>query len=248
MGAATPGNTGRQRLAESARPADDCQAAVSFIKGDVKINGQQASVQTVSGSELEGGTITTGRKARVEVVLPDGSVVRLGSNSSLTLPPNMCQEAKAQQERRRVMQILMDAGMIYARPAPREPFEIKTSNAVDGVRGDLRRLIRGPGDRIFLASLGGPTPEAITEAELEAAYLELRPSVQELAFCANAYFVACERDVYYYVRVDRGTVVVGDSKGGSATLKAGEHLLMRLAPAPTPAARKDLFTRSGKAK
>jgi hypothetical protein len=70
----------------------------------------------------------------------------------------------------------------------------------------------------------------------------------ELAACDVAYFIGCERDVYYYVRVDRGTVVVGDSKGGSVTLKAGEHLFMPLAPAPTPSARKDLFVRTAKGK
>jgi hypothetical protein len=248
-GTATPGNTGSQRLGESARPADaGCQAAVNFVSGDVKINGEPASVQTISGSDLEGGTISTGKKGRVEVVLPDGAVLRLGSKSSVTLPQGMCQEAKANQESRKVMQILMDAGFIYARPAPVEPFEIRTGNAVDGVRGDLRRLIHGPGDRIFLASLGGPTPEAITEAEVEAAYTEMRPSLVELAACDVAYFIGCERDVYYYVRVDRGTVVVGDSKGGSVTLKAGEHLFMPLAPAPTPSARKDLFVRTAKGK
>jgi len=249
LGAATPGNTGRQRLAESARPADPgCQAVINVGKGEFKVNGESVSSRTISASELEGASISTGKKGRVEIVLPDDSVIRLGSNSTLTLPQNICQQAQANREARAKMQILMDAGYIYSRPAPRENFEIKTSNAVDGVRGDLRRFVHGPGDRIFLASVGEPPQEAITEAGIEAVYNEMRPGEAELAASENAYFVACERDVYYYARVDRGTVEVGDSKGGSVTLKAGEHLFMRLAPAPTPADRKDMFTRTAKGK
>ncbi len=221
---------------------------INVGKGEFKINGESVSSRTMSGSDLEGASISTGKKGRVEIVLPDDSVIRLGSNSTLTLPQNICQQAQANRESRANMQILMDAGFIYSRPAPRENFKIKTSNAVDGVRGDLRRFVHGPGDRIFLASLGDPPQEAITEAGIEAVYNEMRPGDAELAASESAYFVACERDVYYYARVDRGTVVVGDSKGGSVTLKAGEHLFMRLAPAPTPADRKDMFTRTGKSK
>jgi len=246
LGAATPGNTSRQRLAESARPVDPCQAVINVGKGEFKVNGEPVSSRTMSGSDLEGASVTTGKKGRVEIVLPDNSVIRLGSNSTLTLPQNICQQAQADREARANMQILMDAGFIYSRPAPRENFEIKTSNAVDGVRGDLRRFVHGPGDRIFLASVGDPPQEAVTEAGIEAVYYEMRPDEAELAASENAYFVACERDVYYYARVDRGTVVVGNSKGGSVTLKAGEHLFMRLAPAPTPADRKDMFTRTAK--
>jgi len=248
LGAATPGNTNRQRLAESARPVDPCQAVINVGKGEFKVNGESVSSRTISGSELEGASVSTGKKGRVEIVLPDDSVIRLGSNSTLTLPQNICQQAQANREARANMQILMEAGFIYSRPAPRENFEIKTSNAVDGVRGDLRRFVHGPGDRIFLASAGDPPQEAITEAAVEAVYNEMRPGEAELAASENAYFVACERDVFYYARVDRGTVVVGDSKGGSVTLKAGEHLFMRLAPAPTPADRKDMFTRTAKGK
>lgn len=248
LGAATPGNTNHQRLAESARPADPCQAVINVGKGEFKVNGEPVSSRTLSASELEGASISTGKKGRVEIVLPDDSVIRLGSNSTLTLPQNICQQAQANREARANMQILMDAGFIYSRPAPRENFEIKTHNGVVGVRGDLRRFVHGPGDRMFLASVGEPPQEAVTEAAIEAVYNEMRPGEAELAASESAYFVACERDVYYYARVDRGTVVVGDSKGGSVTLKAGEHLFMRLAPAPTPADRKDMFTRTGKSK
>lgn len=249
FGAGMPGNTNSQRLGESARPSDaGCQAVINVDKGEFKVNGESVSSRTMSGSDLEGASVSTGKKGRVEIVLPDDSVIRLGSNSKLTLPQNICQQAQANREARANMQILMDAGFIYSRPAPRENFEIKTSNAVDGVRGDLRRFIHGPGDRIFLASMGEPPQEAITEAGIEAVYNEMRPGEAELAASEHAYFVACERDVYYYARVDRGTVEVGDSKGGSVTLKAGEHLFMRLAPAPTASDRKDMFTRTAKGK
>jgi FecR protein len=249
FGTATPGNTSRQRLGESARPYNPgCQATINIDKGDVKINGKSVTDRTVSGSDLEGATISTGRKGRVEIVLPEGSSVRLGANSQVTMPQDICQRAKAAIESKANMQILMDAGVIYSTPAPRTNFEIKTSNAVDGVRGDLRKFVHGPGDRILLASLGGVPQEAIQEAAVEAVYNEMRPDEAELAAYQNAFFVACARDSYHYVRVDRGTVEVTDSKGSSVTLKAGEHLFVRLAPAPPLSARKDMFTRTARSK
>jgi hypothetical protein len=247
FGGAMPGNTSKQRLGESARPADtSCQASVNYVQGDVKVNGEPASVRTLSGAEVDGAVFETGRKARVEIVLPDGSVVRLGGKSKFSIPPGTCEQAQADQAVRAKMQVLLDAGFLYATPVEGEPFQITTGNAVDGIRGDLQHLIHGPGDRIFLASMGGLPQEAITEAEIEGIYNELKPSEAELAAYKNAYFVACERDVYYYVRVDRGMVDVGDSKGGTVTVRAGDHLLMRLAPAPAPSARKDIFVRNSR--
>jgi hypothetical protein len=118
-----------------------------------------------------------------------------------------------------------------------------TGNAAVGVRGDLNRLIQGPGDRIFLASLGEPPQEAVTEAAIEGEYNDLRPSDAELAARKTAVFIGYKPGVFYYVRVARGTVEVDDPKGGTVTLKEGERVFVRLTPGPAPDGRGGLSVR-----
>ena len=249
FGAGMPGNTNSQRLGESARPADPgCTAIIGNMTGDVRINGQPAAERMFSGSELEGGNVTTGHKGRVQLVLPDGSTLRVGSNSKVTFPQDLCQKAKETLERQGVFKALVDDGFIFFIPGSITPFVIVGSAPGSGIRGDLRRLVRGPEDRIFLASRGGPSQEAFTEAAIEGEYNDLKPSEAELAVRKTAVFVGYRSGAFFYVRVARGTVAVDNPKGGSVTLKAGEHLFMRLAPAPTPADRKDMFTRTAKGK
>jgi len=243
--AATPGNTARQRLGESARPMDPgCMAIIGNMSGDVKINGQPATERMFSGSELEGGNVTTGRKGRVQLALPDGSTLRMGSNSKMSFPQDLCQQAKDSLARQAVFKALVDDGFLFYLPTPfGGSFVIMTGNAAVGVRGDLNRLIQGPGDRIFLASLGEPPQEAVTEAAIEGEYNDLRPSDAELAARKTAVFIGYKPGVYFYVRVARGSVSVDDAKGGTVTLKEGERVFVRLTPGPAPDGRGGLSVR-----
>lgn len=242
FGAAMPGNTGRQRLGESARPADPgCKVTINVAKGDFMVDGVPTSEREMSGSNLEGHTISTGRKGRTSLNLPDGSNLHLGANSSVTLPQDMCQQAKESMENRAVFKALLDDGFIFYTPSgPVTPFEIMTGNAVVGIRGDLLRLIKGPNDRIFLASLGEPSQEVITETAIEGEYNDLKPSDADLATRKIAVFIGYKPGVFYYVRVGRGTIYVNDPKSGKVTLKEGEHVFVRLTTGPVPAGREGI--------
>jgi hypothetical protein len=231
FGGGMPGNTNAQRLGESARPADPgCTAVIGNMTGDVKINGRPATERMFSGSELEGGNVTTGHKGRVQLLLPDGSTLRVGSNSKVTFPQDLCQKAKETLERQGVFKALVDDGFIFFLPGSITPFVIVGSAPGAGVRGDLRRFVRGPEERIFLASQGGPSQEAFTEAAIEGEYNDLKPSEAELAVRKTAVFVGYRSGAFFYVRVARGTVAVDNPKGGSVTLKEGEHIFIPLAP------------------
>ena len=243
--AAMPGNTARQRLGESARPADPgCMAIIGNMSGDVKINGQPATERMFSGSELQGGNVTTGRKGRVQLVLPDGSTLRMGSNSKMSFPQDLCQQAKESLERQAVFKALVDDGFLFFLPGLATPFEIVGSAPGAGVRGDLQRLVQGPNDRIFLASLDGPSQEAFTEAAIEGEYNDLKPSDTELAARKTVVFIGYKPGAFFYVRVARGTVAVDDPKGSTVTLKEGEHVFVRLTPWPAPDGRGGLSVRT----
>jgi YD repeat-containing protein len=245
--AATPGNTARQRLGESARPADPgCMAIIGNMSGDVKLNGMPATERMFSGSELEGGNVTTGRKGRVQLVLPDGSTLRMGSNSKMSFPQDLCQKAKESLERQAVFKALVDDGFLFFIPGTAIPFEIVGSAPGAGVRGDLRRLIQGPNDRVFLASLDEPPQEAVTEAAIEGEYNDLKPGDAELAVRKTAVFIGYKPGAFFYVRAARGTVSVDDPKSGSVTLKEGEHVFVRLTPGPMTAGQKGLSVRPAK--
>ena len=250
FGAAMPGNTSSQRLGESARPADPgCKVTINVAKGDFMVNGVPTSERQMSGSDLEGRTISTGPKGRTSINLPDGSNLHLGANSRVTLPQDMCQRAMDTLERQGVFKALVDDGFIFYTPSgPVTPFEIHGSAPGAGVRGDLRRLIQGPNDRIFLASLGEPPQEAVTEAAIEAEYNDLKPGDAELAARRTAVFIGCRPGAFFYVRVARGTVTVDGPKSGPATLKEGQHIFVPLAPGPAPVGGKGLSVRTAKGK
>jgi hypothetical protein len=243
-----PGNTGSQRLGESARPADPgCIAVIGNMTGDVKINGQPATERMFSGSELEGGNVTTGHKGRAQLLLPDGSTLRVGSNAKVTFPQDLCQKAKESLERHEVFKALVEDGFIFFIPGTAIPFEILTGNA-GGIRGDLRRFVRSSEERIFLASQGEPSQEALTQAAIEGEYNDLKPNDTELAVRKTVVFVGYKPGAVFYVRVARGTVAVDNPEGGSVTLKEGEHIFMRLAPSPARSNRQELITLTVKGK
>jgi hypothetical protein len=152
-------------------------------------------------------------------------------------------------ERQGVFKALVDDGFIFYTPSgPVTPFEIHGSAPGAGVRGDLRRLIQGPNDRIFLASLGEPPQEAVTEAAIEAEYNDLKPGDADLAARKTAVFIGYKPGAYFYVRVARGTVIVDGPKSGPVTLKESQHIFVPLAPGPAPAGGKGLSVRTAKGK
>ena len=59
----------------------ECDANLSYAKGDVKING--VSVKEGNIKISAGDMISTGEKSRMQVNMPRGEAIRLGSNSQL---------------------------------------------------------------------------------------------------------------------------------------------------------------------
>ncbi|MDT8400753.1 MAG: hypothetical protein RQ743_03580 [Bacteroidales bacterium] len=62
---------------------DECDANVTYIKGDVKINGVPAKERAIKIGA--GDLIETGVKSGIEIRMPDNSAYRMGSKSKLTM-------------------------------------------------------------------------------------------------------------------------------------------------------------------
>ncbi len=125
------------QVALAATPA----AKVTRLRGDVKVKyGSGAFTPVKKGTVLKPGALikTTGKKARVEIRLADNSVIRLGSNSKMTLQKSMFGAGKKQ------VSAKLWGGKAYAvvnkLTGDDSQFKIKTRTAVAGVRGTAFRI------------------------------------------------------------------------------------------------------------
>lgn len=234
----TPGNSGRQRLGQSDRPSGKppCSGVVTMAKGDVQINGQPASDNMIS--DLNGAVVTTGRKSRVQIDVSDGSVVRLGSNSTLDLS-GICTQASIGPS-----WVELARGRIHSlfyKVFGRGP-EVRTGNAVN-TRGEPDSMQASSFEGILLASLSKQPQLDPREIELEGVYEELKPSEAELALAQTAFFESIEPHDYIYVKVTKGTVVVHIADEPEIIVHAGEHIYEQLSRYPNPPKNRDVVVR-----
>jgi hypothetical protein len=111
----------------------ECDASLTDIKGDVKING--VPVENGNVKIGAGDMITTGGKSGIKIHLPDNSYMALGSNSRLVLgdPCNLNPvESKVSMDTK----LRMLAGKMFYLLGKSGDFELKTGTA-GGVRGQI---------------------------------------------------------------------------------------------------------------
>jgi hypothetical protein len=109
-------------------------AVVTFVQGDASSSGEPLAV----GSEVsDGAMIATKGRTRVEIRMPDKSVVRIGPQSKIDLT---CAVFGKSAEDRKVSAKLV-VGDLWAKIAHAvggdAKFEVETQNAVNGVRGTI---------------------------------------------------------------------------------------------------------------
>ena len=127
-------------LAAAAR-ADAPAATVSFLDGEATRAAGGKSERLAQGSALrEGDEVETRKRTRLELTLADGSVVRMGPLSRVTL--ETAAFARSGGDRKVSARLLV--GKVWANVARAvggdSRFEVKTDNAVAGVRGTTFRV------------------------------------------------------------------------------------------------------------
>ena len=108
---------------------------VKFIVGDVSLKpaGEASRPAKVGDAVAEGAELETSASGRAEVLLPTGSVLRVGEGSHVALTAAQFEKGQPQRFSARVF-----LGSLWSRVAAlagSDSFEVETDNAVAGVRG-----------------------------------------------------------------------------------------------------------------
>ncbi|MFC1654570.1 FecR domain-containing protein [Myxococcota bacterium] len=112
---------------------------ITYLKGSVEAFSSGAWAKLKKGDNVYGGQmIRTQRKSRVEIVLADQSVIRLGSRSKVKIKEALFKKGATQ------FSAKMFRGKAYAMASKLvggdSKFEVTTANAVAGVRGTTFRI------------------------------------------------------------------------------------------------------------
>ncbi|MBW1872184.1 MAG: FecR domain-containing protein, partial [Deltaproteobacteria bacterium] len=115
---------------------------ITYMKPGSNVDAYRSNAWTplkTGSSVLQGDTIRTGRKSRVEIVLKDESIIRLGSRSKVKIKAALFEGSKTRQFSAKMMR-----GKAYAvvskMVGSESEFKVETSNAVAGVRGTTFRI------------------------------------------------------------------------------------------------------------
>lgn len=130
-----------------AAPSDAADAAkqpkATFVKGDVTVIAASGgdAVRVKRNQELSAGsTLKTGEGARAELTFPDGSIVRVGPASELKLE-GAAYDGKTKEQQ---VEATLVGGKAWAKVSKLvgddSKFNVKTQNAVAGVRGTIFRV------------------------------------------------------------------------------------------------------------
>lgn len=114
------------------------QGVVSFLKGKAKVKASPEQDLALGGSIPEGAMVTTFKESRLEMKLDDGSLIRLGPNSSLVLKQYREDPATGA----KITNLHLEKGKVWlnvARVGGEGNFTVSTRSAVAAVKGTVFR-------------------------------------------------------------------------------------------------------------
>ena len=145
--AAVPASSAKQRLGIGPRSADgesagSVPAAVGLVthrEGGIRVRRDGKWVKAKKGDAIAvGETVQTVGRSRVEITLPDGSVVRMGPESEIQLPPtaHRCSSGREQSQPFSLKLMLGRAWwQVIKATGGDKKYEVTTGNTGGGVRG-----------------------------------------------------------------------------------------------------------------
>lgn len=127
------------------------QVVVKMAKGEAKVTALEGAAQAVCPGQKDarklkindvlkpGCEVSTGNKSRLELLLPDNSIVRFADNTNFTI-----MQVNAGDAGKRDVKIFMSIGKIWSNVRKtlggKGGFEVSCENAVAGVRGTIYRM------------------------------------------------------------------------------------------------------------
>jgi hypothetical protein len=191
----------------------ECDATISYLKGDVKINGFPAKEGATKIGK--GDVITTGPKARIEVKLSDGTTYRIGSRTRLSLI-NPC----ATSGEPSLGSLLR--GKFYSKVRELTGggnFSQRSITGAVGVRGHISPelpLFYASADPDFVPCVfqhDFPLPGCSTVQQEDPEKAELIDGYQSLPDSQTAYYLDFEDGIVRDLTALRGTIRVEDEMG-----------------------------------
>lgn len=192
--------------------AKECDGNVSYLRGDVKINGAPAEKGDINIGE--GDLIETGPGSRIELRMSDGSTYRMGSKSKLT----MINPCPAVGEKTLTATALKGKFYYLANKIVAKEKTLKTGGTVGGVRGQAnsRPVFYASADPDFVPlSLtkfqNSLYPHSYQQDDPEKA--ELIKGYESLPDEQAAYYLDLEDGVVKDLTALRGTLYIEDDMG-----------------------------------
>ena len=193
--------------------AKECNGNVSYLKGDVKINGVPAEEGSISIAE--GDVIETGPRSRIQLRMSDGSTYRMGSKSKLTMI-NPCPSTED-----KTISATFLKGKLYSvlnKHFGANTINTKIRSTGGGVRGQANSLpvYFASADPDFVPrSITKPKnslyPHSFQQEDPEKA--ELIEGYQSLTDDQAAYYLDFEDGVVKDITALRGTLHIKDEMG-----------------------------------
>ena len=175
---------------------------VSYVKGDVKINGVPAKKGPMKISP--GDVITTGPKSRIEIRLKDDSALRLGQKSKLVIENHIFDETGSSG-----VSLALLKGKMYAfineLVGKENNFNLNTRTAVMGVRGQLWKPAQ-----TYYASVN-PDLSAYFVQQEDEEKTELIEGFNRLPDNAAAYYIHFEHNEVKDISALKGIIKIEDS-------------------------------------
>lgn len=196
-----------------AKRSKECDANVSYLKGDVKINGVPAKQGSTKIGE--GDVIETGPKSRIEVRMFDGSVYRMGSKSKLVMFNPCATSGKPTLSGLMKGKLYSLVYKVTGGPAPIP----RMHTAVTGRRGFLE-----PEQHLFYACVdpnfvpyplldNNPPLSSSFEQQYDPEKDELIEGYQSLPENTTAYYLDFQDDIVREVTTLKGTIIIEDDMG-----------------------------------
>ncbi|MBN1416263.1 MAG: hypothetical protein JW973_14270 [Bacteroidales bacterium] len=196
------------------RRTEECNATISYLKGDVKINGvpaEEGSIKVGAGDVIETGSIGS----RMEVHLPGNETFRLGSKTRLVLskpcnPATVKPPSKGQLVKGKIRSVVEGF---------RPDFEPNMRTIASGVRGQINNtlpLFYASADPDFVPCVfqhDSPLSGFSTVQQEDPEKAELIEGYQSLSYNQTAYYLDFEDGIVRDLTALRGTIRVEDEMG-----------------------------------
>jgi len=219
---------------------DDCVGMVTYISGDVNINGQKSDIGPVP--LREGSRIETGPNGRILIVFPEQGVeYRFGSNTSLELP-DPCHKENLPPDR-------LIKGLIYSiiskiKGGRGAPPQLSLGNCPSGVRGLPTPLPDWGGTPLLLASFAKPAFLHTSSVQVDDQSLkmtELAPNETEIEEADRFFIVERIPDQFLRIKAVKGGIKLKDSSGEEKILEPGQAFWKSLKPGEEAGPLKELL-------